>query len=1004
MGSFEDVGDGQTWSATVDYGDGIGPQSLALAHDMTFVLSHSYEKPGTYRVAVAVQDNFLNRGTGILTVQVNSLRLGQFVAGSIAITGRSQDWTFVAQANRQYDVIVNPSTVGENRPPYPTINTVKVIVRDAQGSVVGESESKNANGDVVIRRLSVSVDSAYRITVQAPSNNQTASGEYVIEGFDSTPFVRPLDFHQRYVGTLKQYTSPDHYVFAASAGQQIRLKVELSSTPGVTFTLLGPNGWIGFNETAGSSDLITLPSTGNYRLIATNNGSAERAVYSLLVDEIIPATIRLGQQVTDTLEQTSAARLYRFDVTTPGPLLVRLNDTSLINHNELYLRRGEPPTRSEYDSRFGSPLAPDQSIILARAIVGTWYALVFGDVVFESTPFTFVAEQARLSILSVGPSSSSTVVDTTLTINGVGFVAGSNVSLVSETGQLYSAQQSDVDSFELITARFSAGTLPAGEYSVRVTTPENATSVQSSALRMIADGRSDFQTRLITPDSLGWHGTAQIVVEYTNSGTVPMLSPMVEFTAEVELGDPNVPNPQNGLFTLDASRVVEGFWASTYPEGLSRSIQFLASGETPGALMPGETGRVTIYYAGWQEPWYFGKAFSLKATPTYATDPTPINWAQFKTSMKPAKIPDAAWNVLFDNFRSQVGSTWGEYITSLDENAAYLARLGRKVHAMSELLSFELQQAVGFQALAVIGSTTDASVEIPGMDITIGRAFRNDIVGRNTDGPFGMGWGMIGGWLQHSSKQSDGTIVITNSSGSRRVFQPDSRAGRGYFATPGDFGRISSVNGNSLVLTEPDGSQTVFNADGQVQSILDSNGNTISVIYSAGRMTRLSHAVGDFVNIEYNAAGRIYQILDSIGRSTTFTYDAPNLHLLTATKSDGRVTRYEYTTGDGAAKEHALHAITAPNGVQQVYGYDNHGRISSASKVSGADAGLFLYDDYGTVSEVTAASTSMTTLGTPYELQIRMVGLASQLTTNEEIGLPKVMLAVRPLRLNTTAH
>ena len=61
MGSFDDP-DADNWTATVDYGDGSGPQPLALdGHG--FVLNHTYAGAGGYRVIVTVDDG--NGGVGV---------------------------------------------------------------------------------------------------------------------------------------------------------------------------------------------------------------------------------------------------------------------------------------------------------------------------------------------------------------------------------------------------------------------------------------------------------------------------------------------------------------------------------------------------------------------------------------------------------------------------------------------------------------------------------------------------------------------------------------------------------------------------------------------------------------------------------------------------------------------------------------------------------------------------------------------------------------------------
>jgi hypothetical protein len=54
-GSFTDPGM-DPWTATVDYGDGSGPTSLALS-GMSFALSHTYRAAGVFTVTVAVSDD-----------------------------------------------------------------------------------------------------------------------------------------------------------------------------------------------------------------------------------------------------------------------------------------------------------------------------------------------------------------------------------------------------------------------------------------------------------------------------------------------------------------------------------------------------------------------------------------------------------------------------------------------------------------------------------------------------------------------------------------------------------------------------------------------------------------------------------------------------------------------------------------------------------------------------------------------------------------------------------
>src|SRR4029079_2492898 len=69
------------------------------------------------------------------------------------------------------------------------------------------------------------------------------------------------------------------------------------------------------------------------------------------------------------------------------------------------------------------------------------------------------------------------------------------------------------------------------------------------------------------------------------------------------------------------------------------------------------------------------------------------NWNALKAGMRPAAISLEAWDPIWDNFTSQAGTTWGQFVALLDENATYLGRLGLRPLAVARLLAFLFQQA-----------------------------------------------------------------------------------------------------------------------------------------------------------------------------------------------------------------------------------------------------------------------------------------------------------------------
>lgn len=72
IGSFVDDDIGDSWTATVDYGDGSGLQPLEL-DGKTFTLTHVYEDDGTYPVTVTLIDSWEASGVGTFTITVNNV-------------------------------------------------------------------------------------------------------------------------------------------------------------------------------------------------------------------------------------------------------------------------------------------------------------------------------------------------------------------------------------------------------------------------------------------------------------------------------------------------------------------------------------------------------------------------------------------------------------------------------------------------------------------------------------------------------------------------------------------------------------------------------------------------------------------------------------------------------------------------------------------------------------------------------------------------------------------
>jgi len=650
--------------------------------------------------------------------------------------------------------------------------------------------------------------------------------------------------------------------------------------------------------------------------------------------------LSLNVPYNGTLNIGGHEHLFRVNLSSGVPLRVSLNDTASVNRNEIYIKHGALPTTSDYDYKSSVNDSADQEIFVPMAYAGTWYILVYGSYVSTVSNYTLLATTGDVMLAGVTPVRYGISNASVLTLTGAGFDTTTNVALVNGNGTVRTASVISVDSFTQITATFNLTDLTTGLYTLRASSLGGGTSELTNAFEILPAGEAKLETNLILPSQMGYHMPATIYIEYENTGNESMPAPIISLTA--------TQNGREGAFlTLDPTLMGNGFWTSAEPAGFSHSIQVLASGATPGVLQPGESGRVPVYYAGWQQPWdwkYPPLMFGLGVVTS--DDTTVINWDEQKDLMKPGTMNAEAWDALFANFVAIAGDTWGDYVKMIDDNAIYLGQLGKKVNDIEQLANFTFMQADGLKTASCsqTSSTTDASVQTLGIALTFTRFLAGTISQRFELGPLGRGWSY--NWQYSLHKASDGTVTVLLPSGGQRIFQPDSRNSN-YLST--GTGVLTALEGGAFSLREADGMLYVFRADGKLDYKEDRNGNRITADYSGDLLTSLTHSSGQYLQIDYNAAGRIQTITDSLGRQTQFSYTADNEHLSGVQYYDGRTATYVYGTGEVGSPYNALIEMSTACACTcscdtQYFTYDAQGRLSGTYKAGNAEAVTYTYD------------------------------------------------------------
>ena len=901
-----------------------------------------------------------------------AITFGNLTPGSIAVVGQLDEWTFFGRSGRLVTIVVDPGS-GSAAPPY--LGYVQAMLLDSNGTVLATNSNASSGQVLVLPEVTLPADGTYRVQVKASVGHTDSTGNYAITVWEVTPNVAPLVLNEQVVGTIKNIYSVDRWTFSARAGTQVQFDLMNVSRPGLAFSLTGPSGWVGFNNLTADSGLIPLPSSGGYTLTARSAGTQYDIAYAFRLLETLQTDLPLGTTFSGQFAGSGQAQLFRVGLSSSMPMFVTLHDASTSDRSELYFKFGSPPTRGDYDYRFVNAGSSDQRGLVSMAAPGTWYVLVYADSIPSPSTFTIQALASPILLLDVTPNRHGNSADAALTLAGAGFDGTTTFQLIAAGGATYPAAKVEQDSFTQMTATMASNSVPAGRYSVRVARSDGESAVLANAFEMTAGGKPKFRANVILPDTLGYHQLATLYIEYANDGDVAMPAPLVSLT-------PTQKDRTAALLTLDKSRVTDGFWTTAIPEGFANSVQILASGKVPGVLQPGESDRIPVYWVGWQQPWemsyppiqfrlakvktqpaeneygvlvypygiiHNSPNRSLLEKPIYIppVELQTIDWAAFKAQMRPESMNAEAWDVIFANFTNQVGSTWGEYVAMLDENAAYLGRLGQKVTDVSSLWNFEVQQAIGLNVLGTLASSVDLAVPAPGLSIGFNRVYPERLDRRYALGAFGRGWTTA--WSTSLRVQADGAVEVVSPNESVRRFEPDGRSG-GYFAPPGESSMLSASTGGQFVLQEQGGFSMGFLSDGKLGYVEDSNGNRITASYSSDRLSSLAHSSGQWLSISYNAAGLIQTITDSFSRSNSYTYDAANQHLISVQTFRGQKTTYAYRTGAELAYEHALASVTYTDGSHQYYDYDSRGRVVAVFRDGNAERIEIGYDDLGTVT------------------------------------------------------
>ncbi len=503
-------------------------------------------------------------------------------------------------------------------------------------------------------------------------------------------------------------------------------------------------------------------------------------------------------------------------------------------------------------------------------------------------------------------------------ITNHGLIAAQGVTLNLPTDPQYT--------FTALTT--DVGVVPA-DSSVQVPVTVTRIAPQSIA---VSDGNTQVTAKVVVPNPVTSDAASTVYVDYSNTGKVAVPAPILVLTASQG-------SSQGGFLSLDPTLAGLGYNANATPAGFSNTVQFLASGATPGMLEPGETIQVPVYYAGWlSSQWNPNLPVNFSLTEVGTDDSDPIDWSTVASGLQLGSINDTAWDAISPILATNIGSTWGQYVQTLDNDASYLAGIGQPTTNLNQLLSFEVEKAnASFTAQTLVSVTPD-DLPAPGMSLSFVQSFQQSISGRYTGGILGYGW--TTNWDYSATTMINSDVVI-KSDGISSYFslQPNGS----YAPEAGDEGTTLTNNGGAYQLVETDGTTYDFNPNGTLNYLQDTHGNRITAGYNAqGQLTSLTDSNGEFLHLAYNAQGHLATLTDSNGQTETYAYDPTGQYLTSYTDIYG-TTNYTYVTGQSAAPDNALAEIAYSDNTHIYFAYDSDGRLIDQHRDGGQEEETWTY-------------------------------------------------------------
>ena len=915
--------------------------NFSVLNGMEFTVEGDISNSGNITIGTdsifAVAANFTEASTGTIAVQIGSSpsdgQFGQLIVEGSAVLGGSFALTLVngfdPTVGQQFNVVSFFSETGtfasfNGLDPY----FIETLTSTAQEIVAATSPVDLAAASVT---APTTATTGQQITVNwqvSNDGNQAATGSWQ----DSV-----------YLSTTSAITSTSALLGAVAHTGGLAGGDSYDASLTAAVPALPPGDYY-----------VLVQADSLYQVPEQNRSSNILAAGTGLLAISVPA-LTLGTSTDGSFATDDEVQYYQVTVPAGGALVVSLQSAASTGGAALYVSQGSLPTLYDYQEAADVANVPNQTVTIPQLLTGgTYYILTHGVYgAAASAAFTLTATET----VGVTVSGSSSYAGgnggyITIEIDGTNFTSSATATLTVGSTTI-SASSIDFVSADQIFATFNLAGAATGNYTLAV--QQGGQSVAAPApLQVVPAVAGSLQVTLSAPNSVRAGRTGAIVISYTNTSNNDMVATVL---------------------SVSSTNANVSFTTPDDPNNYVQSVQLLAvAPDGPaGILRPGQSGQLTLTLLSNDNV----PNDLIPITINQMESGQPLDLASHEADLRPSTISAAAWNVIFTNLSSELGTTTDSYEATLAQAATYLGSIGESMAAVgdvSHLWEFLVEQADALFPTSTLGSTTDASLPTPGdLSLAIDRTFNSSIAGRYSQGIFGLGWSSS--WEMSLSEDNSGDVSLyLGGAQVSALLAPTSyfvRENIGYLDVDGEYGMLASSNGE-FIYTNPNGIQYVFftpgtsvsgSPGGRLSYVQDANGNRITLGYNTqDQLITLTYSnpadpsePTEQLSLTYNAQGFNSQVADGTGDVWSYTYDAAG-HLLSVTAPGNLTTTYTYDTGSNPETANALLSIISHDGSQQNFTYDTAtGQLVGTSANGGADAITYTYQD---AAEVTATDAS----------------------------------------------